>query len=112
MVSDPERGDSRAEGESNQSRGTQQMAWYVYMLRCGNGDLYTGVTTDLERRVQEHRSKIGGRFTRAFQPVELAYSERAATESEAKHREAQLKAWSRAKKLALISGDRNALKSA
>jgi putative endonuclease len=82
------------------------------MLRCGNGDVYTGVTTDLERRFREHRSGIGGRFTRAFQPVELVYSERAPTETEAKRREAQLKSWSRSKKLALIAGERNTLKRA
>ena len=86
--------------------------WYVYILRCGNGDLYTGATTNLERRVREHQSKIGGRFTKSFQPIELVYSKPATTESEAKRREAQLKTWSRTKKLALIAGDREALKTA
>ena len=88
------------------------MAWFVYILRCENGDLYTGVTIDPQRRFKEHRTGCGGRFTRAFRPVQLAYHERCANEQEAKRREAQIKTWSRRKKLALISGDRQMLKSA
>jgi len=50
--------------------------WFVYILRCGNGALYAGVTTDVNRRVAEHQSggRLAARFTRAFPPIELVYS--------------------------------------
>ena len=73
------------------------------MLACGNGALYTGATTDVARRVQEHAGGLGGRFTRAHRPVRLVYREACGTESDAKRREAQLKRCSRAQKLALIA---------
>ncbi len=78
------------------------MAWFVYVLQCHNDELYTGVTTRLERRLQEHQCGEGGKFTRTFRPVELIYTEHSSTEHEAKRREVQLKGWSRRKKLALI----------
>ena len=78
------------------------MPWVVYMLRCANGSLYTGITTDLARRLREHQAGTGGRFTRAMRPVELVYREAALSERHAKRREAQLKTWPRAQKLALI----------
>ncbi|MDP3722321.1 MAG: GIY-YIG nuclease family protein [Candidatus Omnitrophota bacterium] len=81
------------------------MSWFVYILRCNNGDLYTGITTHLERRYREHCSGKGGGFTNANRPTELLYHESHATESDAKRREAQIKGWSRRKKLSLISGD-------
>ena len=87
------------------------MKWCVYILRCGNGDLYTGVTSDLERRLQQHQSGRGGWFTKTTQPVELVYHEIYGSEDEAKRRETQLKGWSRRKKLTLIAGDREALKT-
>lgn len=54
---------------------SETVVWSVYILRCGNGALYTGVTTDVPRRVREHQSggRRAARFTRAFAPVELAY---------------------------------------
>ena len=88
------------------------MTWYVYLLRCGNGDLYIGVTNDLERRLQQHQSGRGGWFTKITQPVELMYHEVYNSEDQAQRRETQLKGWSRRKKLALINGDRLALKRA
>ena len=88
------------------------MDWIVYILRCGNGDLYTGLTTDVERRLREHQTGIGGHFTKMSQPVELVYRESFVTEEEARRREVRLKTWSRAKKLALIEGDMQALKRA
>ena len=88
------------------------MKWFVYILRCGNGDLYTGITNNLERRFVQHQSGRGGWFTKTTQPVEFLYHEVYNSEDEAKQRETQLKGWSRKKKLALISGDRVALKRA
>lgn len=88
------------------------MSWFVYILRCGNGDLYTGMTDDLPRRMAQHQSGRGGWFTKTTQPVELLYHETYNSEDQAKQREMQLKGWSRSKKLALIRGDREALKRA
>ena len=51
------------------------MAWYVYMLRCGDGSLYTGSTTDVARRLREHQNGTGAKYTRARPPVSLAYTE-------------------------------------
>lgn len=67
-------------------------AWFVYMLRCADNSLYTGVTTDVARRLTEHNAeKSITRYTRARQPVELVYKEAVATRAEACKREAQLK---------------------
>jgi putative endonuclease len=66
--------------------------WFVYMLRCADNSLYTGVTTDVERRVVEHNAeKSVTKYTRVRQPVSLAYQEKAESRSEACKREAQLK---------------------
>ena len=78
------------------------MAWYVYMLRCGDGSLYTGSTTDVERRLREHQGGTGARYTRSRPPVTLAYAEEAPDRSAAQRREAALKKLPRAQKLKLI----------
>lgn len=80
------------------------MSWFVYMLRCKDGTLYTGITTDVERRVNEHNGngKLGAKYTAARRPVTLVYSEPAADKSEASSREYAVRTLSRAKKLALI----------
>lgn len=78
-------------------------SWYVYILECKDGTLYTGVTTDLSRRVEEHNSSTkGARYTRVRRPVSLRYSEAHDTRSEACKREAALKQLSREGKLALL----------
>lgn len=76
----------------------------VYILRCGDGSLYTGWTNDLEARVKAHQEKRGAKYTRAHQPVELIYSESCADKSAALKREAQIKRMTRAQKLLLIAG--------
>ena len=78
------------------------MAWYVYMLRCGDGSLYTGSTTDVERRLREHQGGTGARYTRSRSPVTLAYAEEAPDRSAAQRREAAIKKLTRAQKLKLI----------
>jgi len=78
------------------------MAWYVYMLRCGDGSLYTGSTTDVERRLREHQGGTGARYTRSRPPVTLAYAEEALDRSAAQRREAAIKKLPRAQKLKLI----------
>lgn len=75
---------------------------YVYMLRCADGTLYSGYTTDPFRRAAAHNSGHGAKYTRSRLPVELVYIENAETKSEALKREAALKKLPRAEKLALI----------
>jgi putative endonuclease len=78
------------------------MGWTVYMLRCRTGELYTGCTTDLERRVREHNSGIASRFTRSRLPVTLIYKEDLGSKSEALRRELAVKAMKRREKLLLV----------
>jgi putative endonuclease len=67
-------------------------SWFVYILRCADGTLYTGITTDLARRVDEHNAgKAGARYTRSRRPVALVYSEAAENRSEASKREHAIK---------------------
>ncbi|MFV0438673.1 MAG: GIY-YIG nuclease family protein [Desulfopila sp.] len=77
--------------------------WLVYMLRCADGSLYTGVTTDLCRRLHEHNcSRHGARYTRARRPVQVVHLEPAANRSAACRREYQLKRMTRAAKEKLL----------
>ena len=78
------------------------MAWFVYMLRCKDDTLYTGITTELERRLAEHNSGKGAKYTKARRPVELIWAERRDDRSEASKREARLKSLSRSRKLETI----------
>jgi putative endonuclease len=77
--------------------------WFVYILRCRDGTLYTGVTVDLERRLAAHRLGVGAKYTRSRRPVTLAYHERQPDRSRALKREAALRRLGRAAKLALIA---------
>lgn len=83
--------------------------WYIYILRCKDGSLYTGTTTDIPRRVNEHNRSKGGSYTRIRMPVKLVYQEPHPNRSEALKRETQIKRWSKQKKLALIEGDKSLL---
>lgn len=78
--------------------------WYLYILRCGDGSLYTGITTDLEKRLEVHRSGKGAKYTRGRGPLELAYSEECEDHSHALKRELEIKALSREEKERLIRG--------
>lgn len=75
---------------------------YTYILRCGDGSLYTGWTNDLERRLAAHNCGAGAKYTRSREPVELVYFETHETRSEAMRREAEIKRLRRTQKLALI----------
>lgn len=81
------------------------MNCWVYILRCADGTLYTGWTSDLERRLRMHNSGTASRYTRARLPAKMVYSEPCAGRSEALRREAAIKRLTRAEKLALIRGD-------
>ena len=75
---------------------------YTYIVRCADGSLYTGWTTDLTARLAVHNKGQGARYTRSRLPVELAWSEEQSDPSAARRREAQIKQLSRQEKLALI----------
>lgn len=86
------------------------MRFHVYILRLRDGQLYVGSTDNLPRRLAEHQAGTACRTTAMFGPVELLYSEPHPDRSSAIRRERQIKNWSRAKKLALISGNLTELK--
>lgn len=81
-------------------------SWYVYILRCADGSLYTGIAKDVERRVAEHNSddKLAAKYTRARRPVRLVYQEACDSRSEATRREMRIKNLRRYEKERLISG--------
>lgn len=76
--------------------------WCVYILRCGDGTLYTGMTDDFERRLAAHRSGRGAKYTRGRGPLEPVFREACGSMSEALKREYAIKQLSRKEKLALI----------
>lgn len=78
------------------------MTWFVYILKCADDTLYTGITTDCQRRVQQHNAKKGAKYTRVRTPVALLYKEIAENRSEATKREIAIKKLSREQKLSLI----------
>lgn len=82
----------------------QSATWQVYIVRCADGSLYTGITLDVERRVCEHNGDggAGASYTRSRRPVALVYCESAADRSAASRREHEIKSLSRAEKLVLI----------
>ena len=75
--------------------------WYLYILRCGDGSLYTGITTDVSRRLEAHRRGKGAKDTRGRGPLELVYQQLCGTHSDALRRELEVKALSRTQKEAL-----------
>jgi len=78
--------------------------WYVYMIKSSDGRLYTGVTTDVERRFSEHSgTPRGARFFRGRQPVEVVYTENHPDRSSAQRRESVIKKLTKAMKLDLIA---------
>lgn len=77
-------------------------AWVVYLARCGDGSLYTGITNDLAARLKAHNAGKGAAYTRSRLPVALVYSETADTRSAALKREAAIKRLSRWGKLKLL----------
>ena len=77
--------------------------YYVYILRCSDKTLYTGITTDPARRAMEHNSsKLSARYTRTRRPVKLVYSKKFKNRSTAAKEESRIKKLSRAEKLALV----------
>lgn len=79
------------------ARGTGSI-WFVYALRCRDGSIYTGVTTDLSRRIRTHNAGEGGAYTRTRRPVKCIFKEVHPSRSSALKREAEIKGWDHAKK--------------
>ena len=86
--------------------------WYLYILQCGDGSLYTGWTNHLNKRVADHNAGRGAKYTKAHLPVELVYYEIFETKEEAMKRECAIKKLSRPQKERLIESDMNLLKEA
>lgn len=93
-------GSGNDNGEPEAGRG-----WFVYILLCADGTLYTGVATDVQRRLREHNgdARLAARYTRSRRPLTLVYSEPAADRAAACRREAAIKRLSRRAKQALIA---------
>ena len=78
------------------------MMWYLYILRCKDGSLYTGITTDVEKRLEAHQSGKGAKYTRGRGPLELVYKEECGDHSDALKRELEIKRLPREEKLKLM----------
>ena len=85
--------------------------WYLYILRCKDGTFYTGITTDVEKRLEAHRSGKGAKYTRGRAPLELVYREDCGSHSDALKREHQMKKLSRQEKQQLIAESGDSVKS-
>ena len=77
-------------------------SWKLYILRCGDGSLYTGITTDVQKRLAAHRSGKGAKYTRGRGPLELVYSEECGSHSDGLRRELEIKRLTREEKEMLI----------
>ncbi len=78
--------------------------WYLYILRLSDDSLYTGITKDVERRIQQHEEGNGSKYVRSRLPCELVHVEKMEDRSEALKREAEIKSWRKKKKERLVSG--------
>ena len=84
---------------------TPQKNWLIYILECGDGSLYCGITNNLEKRLKQHKGEIkgGAKYTRSHWPCKLVYEEKSTSRSEALQREAIIKKMSKNEKQALIN---------
>lgn len=82
-----------------------EVMWYLYIARCNDETLYTGITTDVQRRELEHNTnnKKGAKSLRYKRPIKIVYTEEHTTQSEARKREADIKSWRREYKLKLVN---------
>lgn len=80
-----------------------EKTWKLYILRCGDGSLYTGITTDVEARFAQHSAGKGAKYTRGRGPLELVYSEECGTHSDALKRELAVKSLTREEKQSLVN---------
>ena len=84
---------------------TTQNNWLIYILKCGDGSLYCGITNNLEKRLKQHKGEIkgGAKYTRSHWPCKLVYKEKSRSRSEALQREAMIKKMSKVEKQTLIN---------
>ena len=94
----------KVKDEQPPSNVTAEASWFLYILGCGDGSFYTGVTTDIDRRLREHQEGKASRYTRIRRPVVLVYQEECGTRSQSLARECAVKSLSRRRKEELISG--------
>lgn len=80
--------------------------YFVYILECADRSLYTGITTDLERRFEEHKNGIGSNYTKVHKAKKILYKEKCKDRSSASKREAEIKKLPRLKKLELIENSK------
>ena len=85
---------------------TTDRTWFLYLVRCADGSLYTGITNNVPRRFKQHNAGIASRYTRSRLPVKLIYQESHASRSMALKRELAVKAMSREEKESLIRSER------
>jgi putative endonuclease len=78
--------------------------WFCYILLCGDGSLYVGMTNDVVGRVEKHNRGLGAEFAKRRRPVKLIWSQECLDRTVARKREVELKGWSRKKKLQLVAG--------
>ena len=83
------------------------MDWTVYILRCADGTLYTGITNNLDRRVSEHETGQGAKYTKGRGPFQLVYNEACEDRGAASKRENEIKSLSRDEKLKLVADGRS-----
>lgn len=77
--------------------------WTLYILKCKDGSLYTGITTDLSARINRHKEGVASKYTRSKRPVKLVYKKSMGSESAARKEEARIKGLSRRDKLAIVA---------
>jgi putative endonuclease len=93
-----------SESETNKIEKKSTL-WQIYIVRCNDNTLYTGITIDIDKRLEEHNSgKKGAKYTRSRRPVKLVYSEETSSRSKATKRELQIKKMTRIRKLTLVAG--------
>lgn len=84
----------------------QDSQWYVYILECGDGTYYTGMTDDLQRRFAQHQNGTGAKYTRGRGPLKIVYWETVATRGDALRREYAIKHMTRVEKIALMQKEK------
>jgi len=87
------------------TNASKEIDWFLYMIRCGNGDLYTGISTDVNRRLKEHTRNKGAQRLKGKGPLELVYKKLIGSHSQALRVEYKIKKFKKEKKEKLIKGE-------
>ena len=94
-------------GQPHMTRIESDAGWYTYIVECGDGSFYTGMTQHLNARYLSHAAGQGAKWTKLRPPIQLRFAERQPDKSAARRRELEIKGWRREKKLALIESNTN-----